>query len=282
MLQLISKTSRFGRCASILAIGVTLFVLAVYYSVQAQTLGASKQKLIIVKVIRDGAPLYARASGSSEIVRTAALEEEFPRIDQIQGYYLVKDEVSGGFLYLDPLDAVLTSDLVDLPEPQAYIRDPDEDWYWLDTAFFVIEDEYTPTYHSGRYSPNFDYTPRADPSGLISTAMEYMGIPYVWGGETSTGVDCSGLVLKCLGAQGFKITHKASVQAKYGLFVAYRDLRPGDVLFFTDKKHNQIGHTGIYLGGGRFIHAASSLGKVGISNLGEKYYSDHYLFARRY
>ena len=266
----------------IAGIGIILLLLVCIPSAIGQTLNGSKSELIVVRVIRDGAPLYARASGSSEIVRTAAVEEEFPRIDQIQGYYLVKDEVSGGFLYLDPLDAVLTSDLVDLPEAQAYIRDPDEDWYWMDTAFFVIEDEYTPTYHSGRYAPNFDYTPGADPNQLIETAMKYMGVPYVWGGESSKGVDCSGLILKCLAAQGFKITHKASIQAKYGLYVSYQDLRPGDVLFFTDKRHNQIGHTGISLGGGRFIHAASSLGRVGISSLNEKYYNDHYLLARRY
>lgn len=243
---------------------------------------AGENEVIIVKVVRDGAPLYRRADGSSEIERTATIGEEFPRIDQIRGYLLVKDEVSGGFLYLDPLDGVLAKDLVKLPEAQAFVRAPDEDWFWLETSFFIIEDEKSEKVHSGRYDPNIAYRPMADPRLLVSEAMKYMGVKYVWGGESMKGVDCSGLVLKCLQAQGFKITHKASVQAKYGMYVPINSLSAGDVLFFTDKQKNFIGHTGIYLGGGKFIHAASSLGKVGISSIGEKYYRDRLVLARRY
>jgi hypothetical protein len=250
--------------------------------INAQTLGIKKDEINIIRVIRDGAPLYSRANGSSGIVRTATVNEEFPFIDQIQGYYLVKDEVTSGFLYLDPLDAVFEKDIVDIPSPQAYIRAPDEEWYWIGSSFFVIEDEYKDTYHSGRYDPNYSYIPMADPQRLINTAMTYIGVPYVWGGESKNGVDCSGLVLKCLNEQGFKITHKASIQAKFGKFVPSNALMPGDAIFFADKKHNQIGHVGLYIGNGRFIHAASSLGKVSISNLDEKYYREHYVLARRY
>ncbi len=264
-----------------LTAALAVFILYCAISVEAEPV-AGENEVIIVKVIRDGAPLYRRADGASEIERTATLGEEFPRMDQIRGFLLVKDEVTGGFLYLDPLDGVLAKDIVKLPEAKAYIRAPDEDWFWLETSFFIIEDEKTDALHSGRYNPNSAYRPMADPQLLISEAMKYMGVKYVWGGESMKGVDCSGLVLKCLQKQGFKITHKASVQAKYGMYVPFDNLRPGDVLFFTDTKKNFIGHTGIYLGGGKFIHAASSLGKVGISSIGEKYYRERLVLARRY
>ncbi len=247
-----------------------------------QTLGVNKDEINIIRVVREGAPLYSRANGSSGIVRTTFIDEEFPFIDQIAGYYLVKDEVTSSFLYLDPLDAVFDKDIVDLPTPQAFVRAPDEEWYWIGSSFFVIEDEYSNAYHSGRYDPNYSYSPMADGNRLINTAMTFLGVPYVWGGESRSGVDCSGLVLMCLAEQGFKITHKASIQAKFGKFVPSNALMPGDALFFTDKKHNQIGHVGLYIGNGKFIHAASSLKKVGISSLDEKYYREHYVLARRY
>ena len=266
--------------------GIALCALAVYFAsasagVEAEQL-AGENEVIIVKVVREGAPLYRRADGSSEIARMATIGEEFPRIDQIRGFLLVKDEVFGGFLYLDPLDGVLTKNIVEFPEEKAYIRSPDEDWFWLETSFFIIEDEKTDRLHSGRYNPNREYFPMADPRLMVSEAMKYMGVKYVWGGESMKGLDCSGLVLKCLNAQGFKIVHKASVQAKYGMFVPFDNIRAGDVLFFYDKKKNFIGHTGIYMGGGKFIHAASSLGKVGISDINEKYYRERLVLARRY
>ncbi|MCD6118824.1 C40 family peptidase [bacterium] len=263
-------------------LSVAVILLALAGSAYGQTTKSGISEISVVRVIRENAPLYLKANGASEIIRTATIGEEFPNIDFILGFYLLKDEVTGSFLYLDPLDAVLTKDIVDLPEPQAYIRAPDEDWYWLDTSFFIIEDESSDALYSGRYNPNLTYMPMANPEQLISTAMKYKGVRYKWGGESMSGIDCSGLVLKCLNAQGFRIAHKASIQARYGRYIPYDCLRSGDVLFFTDKKQNQIGHTGIYLGNGKFIHAASSLGKVGISSLSEDYYRNHLILARRY
>jgi len=261
-----------------------VFIAALAVSMNASAAFAQEENrdVVIVRVVREGAPLYRRADGGSEIARTSAMGEEFARIDTIQGFYLIKDEVSGSFLYLDPLDGVLTTDIVDIPEPQAYVRAPDADWYWLEDSFFVIENEFTEGVYQGRYEPNINYTPRVDPNRFIEVAKTYMGTKYKWGGESKNGIDCSGLILQCLRDQGFTITHKASVQAKYGKYVSFDALKPGDVLFFSDKNYRQIGHTGIYLGGGKFIHAASSLGKVGISSLYEEYYYDHLVLARRY
>ena len=262
----------------IFVVAELLFLFATN-SVRANATDTNEIK--IVKVNREGTPLYLRSDGG-EFARQAAFGEEFAYVDRIDTYIMIKDEVTGSFLFIDQIDVTFAKTFKTKEDAVAYERAPDDDWNRLESTFFAIEDETTTNYHSGRYEANRTYVPRVNPEKFISSAKKYSGVRYKWGGESTKGIDCSGLIMRCLNDQGFSITHKASIQAKFGLYVAFDSLRPGDVLFFTDKKDHQIGHTGIYLGGGKFIHAASSLGKVGISSIHEDYYSNHLALARRY
>lgn len=119
---------------------------------------------------------------------------------------------------------------------------------------------------------------------LIEGALAMQGTPYVWGGESEDGVDCSGLIYKLLtdcGAKCGNLPRRASEQmAGLGLAVDKEELEPGDLVFFSTYKPGPS-HVGIYLGDGDFIHASSAKHQVAISNLSEAYYKRTFCGARR-
>ncbi len=119
---------------------------------------------------------------------------------------------------------------------------------------------------------------------LIDGAREMLGTPYVWGGESEGGVDCSGLIYKLLtdaGASGKCLPRRASEQmAGLGFAVEKEDLQPGDLVFFSTYKPGPS-HVGVYLGDGDFIHASSAKHQVAVGNLSESYYKKRYCGARR-
>lgn len=92
-----------------------------------------------------------------------------------------------------------------------------------------------------------------DPSLLPITAAEYLGVPYVWGGLSSKGMDCSGLVRMACMAQGKLMPRDAWQQAQCGREIPADSLRPGDLLFFGRKR---VTHVAIYEGDSLFIHAS--------------------------
>ena len=118
---------------------------------------------------------------------------------------------------------------------------------------------------------------------LIKRAQAMKGTPYVWGGESDGGVDCSGLIYKLLvdeGANAGNLPRRASIQMQeLGQEVDKEDLEPGDLVFFSTYKY--AGHVGLYLGDGNFIHASSAQHCVTISNLSEGYYKQRFCGARR-
>lgn len=117
-------------------------------------------------------------------------------------------------------------------------------------------------------------------SAVISTAKSMLGVPYVWGGESATGVDCSGFIQYVLGKNGISMPRTAAEQFGVGTSISRSNLRAGDLVFFETYKAG-ASHVGIYLGNGSFIHASSTKGEVTISNLGTSYYANHYIGARR-
>lgn len=115
---------------------------------------------------------------------------------------------------------------------------------------------------------------------IIATAKKYIGVPYVWGGESPSGFDCSGFVQYVFKVHGISLNRTTETQYNHGSYVSKSNLKPGDLVFFQNTYRAGISHVGIYIGNGQFIHASSSKG-VTISNLSSSYYTSHYYGARR-
>lgn len=114
---------------------------------------------------------------------------------------------------------------------------------------------------------------------ILAEAYSYLGTPYRYGGTSHSGIDCSGFTMKVFGAFGIGIPHGATSQYRMCRGVTSAERAPGDLVFFATGGSG-IGHVGIYLGGGQFIHASTSSGVI-ISSLYESYYARTYLFAAR-
>ncbi len=118
-------------------------------------------------------------------------------------------------------------------------------------------------------------------NALVDTAKKYLGTPYVWGGASPKGFDCSGLMQYTFGRCGISIPRTAREQFKAGTAVSQSDLAPGDLVFFKGSRGNagSPGHVGMYIGNGQYIEAPKTGDVVKISNLSGR--SD-YVGARRY
>jgi cell wall-associated NlpC family hydrolase len=123
-----------------------------------------------------------------------------------------------------------------------------------------------------QYDPNL---PGARYGHVVGIALQYLGIPYVWGGSSpSTGFDCSGFVMFVFAQVGVSLPHHAASQWSYGTPVPREQLAPGDLVFFSG-----LGHMGIYIGGNQFVHAPHTGDVVKISSMDERWGS--YVGARR-
>ena len=111
--------------------------------------------------------------------------------------------------------------------------------------------------------------------GVVGIAMQYLGIPYVYGGASPSGFDCSGFVMYVFAQIGVSLPHNAAAQYGYGMPVSRDQLQPGDLVFF-----NGLGHVGIYIGGGQFIHSPHTGDVVKISSI-SGWYSSTWVGARR-
>lgn len=104
---------------------------------------------------------------------------------------------------------------------------------------------------------------------VVTEALKYLGVKYVWGGETPSGFDCSGLTMYCYAKLGISLTHFARTQYDEGVHVAYTALMPGDLVFFGSDVES-IHHVGIYMGDDKFIHAPQTGDVVKISTLSSR------------
>ena len=117
---------------------------------------------------------------------------------------------------------------------------------------------------------------------VVATASKYLGIPYVYGGSTPSGFDCSGLVQYVFRELGVSLNRVAADQTAHGTPVTRENLKPGDIVFFHNtNKYTRINHVGIYVGNGNFIHAPQTGDVVKITTLQSGYYAGTFVTARR-
>ena len=114
---------------------------------------------------------------------------------------------------------------------------------------------------------------------IVNVAYKYKGVPYVWGGTSDNGMDCSGLVQHVFSKLGIHLPRTAAEQARLGTYVPKDELKPGDLLFFRTYA-SYISHVGIYIGHGKFIQENSDAGKTTINSLDNEYFERTYAFAK--
>ncbi len=126
--------------------------------------------------------------------------------------------------------------------------------------------------------------PEASTDGelIVATAKKYLGVPYVWGGASPSGFDCSGLVYYVFRSLGYSMYRTPADQYRQGVYVSRENLQPGDVVFFYNTVPGTgISHVGIYIGNNQFIHSPNSRSVVSIASLDNVYWNQHYYGARR-
>ena len=126
----------------------------------------------------------------------------------------------------------------------------------------------------------------ANGSAVVALAQQHLGVPYVWGGASSRGFDCSGFTMYIMQQFGYSVSHSASAQwtGGQGTRISYSEMMPGDLVFFCDPSRaagKACSHAGIYVGNGQFIHASSSKGRVVYSDITSGYYYNYFVGALR-
>jgi len=135
------------------------------------------------------------------------------------------------------------------------------------TAFMLFAGTYTNDAEAATYND------------LTTTAYKYIGVPYSYGGTTTSGFDCSGFTQKVFKDLGINLSRTTSSQYAQGTTVAKSNLAVGDLVFFNTSGKG-VSHVGIYVGSGKFVHTSSSKG-VMVSGLSDSYWSPRYYGAKR-
>ena len=140
------------------------------------------------------------------------------------------------------------------PEAPASSPAPDASAAPAEEAPAPAEEEPAPAYEEPEdEEPSYSY---GGASTAIATAMTYLGVPYVWGGESYGGVDCSGLTMLAWESAGVDLPHLSRAQYGYGTHVSLGDMEAGDLIFWSsDGTQSGIYHVAMYLGDGEMIEA---------------------------
>ena len=116
---------------------------------------------------------------------------------------------------------------------------------------------------------------------LVALAKQYLGTPYVLGGNGPSSFDCSGFTKYIYAQFGYSLNRTATDQLQNGVSISRDELQPGDLVFFRYRTSKPVSHVGIYIGGGEFIHASTNRYVVQIDQMNSGHYDNVYVYARR-
>ena len=116
---------------------------------------------------------------------------------------------------------------------------------------------------------------------IAAYAQNFLGTPYVYGGSSTSGFDCSGFTKYVYGQFGYTLNRTATDQLSNGVSVRKDELQPGDLVFFKYRTSKPVSHVGIYIGGNQFVHASTPTVGVIVSDMDSAYYGTGFVGARR-
>lgn len=228
-------------------------------------------------------------STSADIIMTVAPNDEFKVIGELEDWYKV--ETSEGNAYISK--ELLSNSKIEVTNRGNIDRTGNtekEENNKKDNSTSKVSEE---TDKSNNTTSSSSSATSATASKIVNYAKKYLGVPYVYGGASPSGFDCSGFTMYVYEHFGISMRHGAQAQSKLGKKISadkssksslLKNLKVGDLVFFLDyETMDEIGHCGIYIGNGDFIHASSGSGYcVKINSLlpGE-YYNTRYCAARR-
>jgi cell wall-associated NlpC family hydrolase len=219
------------------------------------------------KFISDGTALYAGVGITYKVLDTAEKDEKAYIIGLNTGWYKV---IFGDFIgYVPSNQLELTEVPYENQDSPNYPR-----FFRLGKSTGIV-----PSAEALNQK-----IPEASTDGerIVATAKKYLGVPYVWGGASPSGFDCSGLVYYVFRSLGYSMYRTPADQYRQGVFVPRSNLQPGDVVFFyATVAGTGISHVGIYIGNNQFIHSPNSRSVVSIASLDNVYWNQHYYGARR-
>lgn len=285
---------------------IFLLLLMSVAVIAAITICASATELKTgIGVVNSSLRLRAKPNTDADIISTAAPGDNVVIIREVDGWYLVDYNLDIGYMSADYITfkerenvelgygKVNTSAVNMRSQPssdsdlvyqlgygeKAYIIGFNCGWYKVQyngsTGYIrsdLMELTEKPIYNStGSYI--------SAGQELVNYAMNFLGTPYVWGGTTTSGFDCSGFTKYVYQQYGYTLNRTAAQQLGNGYSVS--NLEPGDLVFFNNTYSTSAAasHVGIYAGDNQFIHAAS--GGVKITSLSDSYYASRYIGARR-
>lgn len=285
---------------------IFLLLLMSVAVIAAITICASATELKTgIGIVNTSLRLRAKPNTDADIISTAAPGDNVVIIREVNGWYLVDYNLDIGYMSADYITfkerenvelgygKINTSAVNMRSQPssdsdlvyqlgygeKAYIIGFNCGWYKVQyngsTGYIrsdLMELTEKPIYNSGG-----SYISAGQE--LANYALNFLGTPYVWGGTTTSGFDCSGFTKYVYQQFGYTLNRTAAQQLSNGYSVS--NLQPGDLVFFNNTYSTSAAasHVGIYIGDNQFVHSAS--GGVKVTSLSDSYYASRYIGARR-